>query len=124
MHLRLLEHMALDLAAGERAILLIGNQGTGKNKLADRLLEILGREREYMQLHRDSTVQSLTVEASLIGGAVKWRDSPLVLALRYGRVLMLDEADKAPLEVDGHAHVHAHVHMPRTHAGRGRQGAT
>jgi MoxR-like ATPase len=99
MHLRLLEEIARDLMAGERAILLIGNQGTGKNKLADRLLQLLRCEREYMQLHRDSTVQSLTVEASLSGGAVVWRDSPLVLALTHGRVLMLDEADKAPLEV-------------------------
>ena len=64
--------MAVDLSVGERALLLIGTQGTGKNKLADRLLQVTGREREYMQLHRDSTVQSLTVEASLQGGAVKW----------------------------------------------------
>jgi hypothetical protein len=28
-----------DLALGERHILLIGNQGTGKNKLADKLLQ-------------------------------------------------------------------------------------
>ena len=70
--------MAADLAAGERALLLIGNQGTGKNKLADRLLQLLRREREYMQLHRDSTVQSLTVEATLVGGEIQWRDSPLV----------------------------------------------
>ena len=98
-HLRLLEDLAADLVAGERAVLLIGNQGTGKNKLADRLLQLLRLERQYMQLHRDSTVQSLTVEAELVGGAVEWRDSPLVLALRHGHVLMLDEADKAPLEV-------------------------
>ena len=99
MHLAILEEMAVDLAAGERALLLIGNQGTGKNKLADRLLQLLGREREYMQLHRDSTVQSLTVEPTLIGGEIVWRDSPLVQAVRHGRVLVVDEADKAPLEV-------------------------
>ena len=93
------QDMAADLAAGERALLLIGNQGTGKNKLADRLLQLMRREREYMQLHRDSTVQSLTVEATLVGGEIQWRDSPLVQALRHGRVLVLDEADKAPLEV-------------------------
>ena len=51
-HLRLLEGMALDLACGERALLLIGSQGTGKNKLADRLLQLSRRERQYMQLHR------------------------------------------------------------------------
>lgn len=30
----------------------MGNQGVGKNKLADRLLQLLNRPREYIQLHR------------------------------------------------------------------------
>ena len=42
--------------------------GTGKNKLADRLLELLGLEREYIQLHRDTTVQNLTMAPSLQAG--------------------------------------------------------
>ena len=96
-------------------------QGTGKNKLADRLLQLLQMEREYVQLHRDTTVQSLTVTPTLEDGVIVWDDSPLVKAARYvptrcmlahavvsrwlggvnrtGRVLMVDEADKAPLEV-------------------------
>ena len=41
-------------------LLLIGNQGVGKNKLTDRMLELLGAEREYFQLHRDTTVAALT----------------------------------------------------------------
>ena len=32
-------------------------------------------------------------------GRLVWEDSPLVRALTHGRVLLLDEADKAPLEV-------------------------
>ena len=64
-----LRDLVRDLAAGERHLLLIGNQGTGKNKLADRLLHLLGWEREYMQLHRDSTVQSLTVVPTLVARA-------------------------------------------------------
>ena len=35
--------------------------GVGKNKLTDRLLFLLQAEREYIQLHRDTTIQSLTV---------------------------------------------------------------
>jgi len=42
-----------------------GPQGVGKNKLADRLLGALRLEREYIQLHRDTTVQSLTLQPSL-----------------------------------------------------------
>ncbi len=66
----------------------------GKNKLADRLLELLGREREYIQLHRDTTVQTLTLVPTLKDGVIVWEDSPLVRAVKYGRVLMVDEADK------------------------------
>ena len=40
--------MGLDLVGGERNLLLIGNQGVGKNKLADRMLQLLRREREYV----------------------------------------------------------------------------
>ena len=35
-------------------------QGVGKNKLVDRLLNLLNRPREYIQLHRDTTVQVQT----------------------------------------------------------------
>ena len=52
-----------------------------------------------MQLHRDTSVASLTQTPSLVDGELIWEDSPLVRALTHGRVLVLDEADKAPLEV-------------------------
>ncbi|KAH8070241.1 ATPase [Aureococcus anophagefferens] len=56
-------------------------------------------EREYVQLHRDTTVGSLTSAPVLSDGVVSRGDSPLVRALRHGRCLVVDEADKAPLEV-------------------------
>ena len=46
-------------------ILLVGNQGVGKNKLIDGLLQLLEAPREYLQLHRDSTVQSITVQVCI-----------------------------------------------------------
>jgi MoxR-like ATPase len=100
MHMHILREMLRDLEVfNERALLLIGNQGVGKNKLADHLLMLVQREREYLQLHRDTTVQSLTTSPSLEGGVVQWNDSPLVRAVRNGYVLVVDEADKAPVEV-------------------------
>jgi MoxR-like ATPase len=57
------------------------------------------QEREYVQVHRDTTVLSLTLAPKLAGGVVVWEDSPLVRAVQFGRVLVIDEADKAPLEV-------------------------
>lgn len=79
---------------------MLWTQGVGKNKLADELLRALHCEREYIQLHRDTTVQALTCLATLReGGGLVWEDSALVRAVRHGRVLVVDEADKAPLEV-------------------------
>jgi len=98
-HLLRLREIMRDLSLGEKHLLLIGNQGTGKNKLVDNLLQLLRWEREYIQLHRDTTVSALTVQASLVEGKVVWEDSPLVQAVQNGRVLVVDEADKAPLEV-------------------------
>jgi energy-coupling factor transporter ATP-binding protein EcfA2 len=98
MHTRLLRSLLQDFLIGEH-LLLIGNQGVGKNKLTDRLLQLMRREREYIQLHRDTTVQALTLTPTLVNGRVVWEDSPLVKALVNGRVLVIDEADKAPTEV-------------------------
>lgn len=91
--------MAKDILADERHILLIGNQGTGKNKLSDRLCHLMNWPREYMQLHRDTTVQSLTSTPTLKDGVVTYEDSPLIKAIKLGHTLVLDEADKAPTEV-------------------------
>ncbi len=43
-------------------------KGVGKNKLVDRLLQLLRAEREYVQLHRDTTVQALTLLPKLEDG--------------------------------------------------------
>ena len=40
--------------------------------------QLLRREREYMQLHRDTTVAALTQTPTLIDGELVWEDSPLV----------------------------------------------
>ena len=86
-------------AAGERAVLVLGNQGVGKNVAVDRYLSLCGAEREYSQLHRDSTVSSLTATPTLEDGILRHEDAPLVRAALHGRVCVLDEADKAPTEV-------------------------
>lgn len=52
-HTKTMKDMLQDVVAGQKHMLLIGNQGVGKNKLADRLLQLLQQEREYIQLHRD-----------------------------------------------------------------------
>ncbi|KAH9247158.1 hypothetical protein BASA81_015242 [Batrachochytrium salamandrivorans] len=80
-------------------LLLIGNQGVGKNKIVDRFLQLLRLPREYIQLHRDVTVASLTSCPTVINGRLVYEDSPLVRAIREGYILVVDEADKAPTHV-------------------------
>ena len=85
--------------ASKSSILLVGNQGVGKNKVVDQFLAETGLPRHYLQLHRDTTVSSLTISPSVVGGKVTWEDSPLVKAAQRGHVLVVDEIDKAPVEV-------------------------
>lgn len=76
-HVQLMEFLLQDFLIGNH-ILLVGNQGVGKNKIADRLLQVMNRPREYIQLHRDTTVQTLTLQPSIQDGVVYYEDSPLV----------------------------------------------
>ncbi|GMH53310.1 hypothetical protein TrRE_jg2991, partial [Triparma retinervis] len=101
MHDEIITGLLRSFQSGSKATLLIGNQGVGKNKLCDRVLQILNMEREYIQLHRDSTVSSLTLTPTITDGKVVWEDSPLVRAVIHGRALMVDEGDKAQEEVVG-----------------------
>ena len=97
-HIALLRDMLADFKAGEH-LLLLGNQGVGKNKLTDKFLQLIQKEREYVQLHRDTTVQNLTLLPSIKNNRVVFEDSALVRSMRHGRILVIDEFDKAPAEV-------------------------
>ncbi|KAJ8404599.1 hypothetical protein AAFF_G00334620 [Aldrovandia affinis] len=97
-HMMLMEDILKDFLLGEH-LLLVGNQGVGKNKIADRFLQLMNRPREYLQLHRDTTVQTLTLQPSVRDGVIVYEDSPLVKAVKKGHVLVIDEADKAPTNV-------------------------
>ncbi|KAL3861823.1 hypothetical protein ACJMK2_007838 [Sinanodonta woodiana] len=97
-HLSVMEDMLKDFLLDEH-LLLIGNQGVGKNKIVDRFLYLLNRPREYIQLHRDTTVQTLTLQPTVLDGVIIYEDSPLVRAVKLGHVLVVDEADKAPTNV-------------------------
>ncbi|KAL2081742.1 hypothetical protein ACEWY4_023595 [Coilia grayii] len=97
-HMMVMEDMLKDFLLGEH-LLLVGNQGVGKNKIVDHFLQLMNRPREYLQLHRDTTVQTLTLQTSVRDGVIVYEDSPLVKAVKMGRILVIDEADKAPTNV-------------------------
>jgi MoxR-like ATPase len=98
-HTKIIHDVLAEWKNGERSFLFLGNQGTGKNKITDRICEIGNWEREYIQLHRDSTIGQLTLTPQLEDGKIVWNDSPLIRAVRDGCILVVDEADKAPVEV-------------------------
>ncbi|KAI0827475.1 AAA domain-containing protein [Trametes gibbosa] len=89
----LMRDLAIDFEVLGEHLVLLGNQGVGKNKVVDRYL--LGRPREYIQLHRDTTVNQLMFQTVLENGVIKYTDSPLLRAIKHGRVIIIDEADKA-----------------------------
>ncbi|KAF7986115.1 hypothetical protein HWV62_41553 [Athelia sp. TMB] len=78
--------LAVDMEVLGEHLVLLGNQ-------------LLGRPREYIQLHRDTTVNQLMFTTSLEHGVIKHTDSPLLRAIIHGRVIIIDEADKAPEHV-------------------------
>ena len=98
-HILLIKDLLQDWTRGERAFLLLGNQGVGKNMIVDRICQVANWEREYIQLHRDSTIGQMTLQPTLEDGKIVWKDSPLVRAASQGLALVVDEADKAPTEV-------------------------
>ncbi|KAF7366325.1 von Willebrand factor A domain-containing protein 8 [Mycena sanguinolenta] len=103
----LMRDLAVDLELLREHVVLLGNQGVGKNKIVDRwhgknltsTHQLLGRPREYIQLHRDTTVNQLMFTTSLENGIIKYTDSPLLRAIAFGRVIIIDEADKVPEHV-------------------------
>ncbi|KAJ7860618.1 AAA domain-containing protein [Mycena olivaceomarginata] len=92
----LMRDLAVDSELLGEHVVLLGNQGVGKNKIVDRSS---ARPREYIQLHRDTTVNQLMFTTSLENGVIKYTDSPLLRAIAFGRVIIIDEADKAPEHV-------------------------
>ena len=74
-NLTLMEAMLQDFLLGEH-MLLVGNQGTGKNKLVDRMLNLLNKPREYIQLNRDTTVQTLTLQPTVREGVIGVTEGP------------------------------------------------
>jgi MoxR-like ATPase len=98
LHSKIMASMALDLSLGNH-LLLLGVQGVGKNRITDELLSLLNRPVNYIQLYRDSTVLQILVKVDVVDGRLIYSDSPLVDAVRNGRVMVIDEADKAPVYV-------------------------
>uniref|UniRef100_H2YJD5 VWFA domain-containing protein n=1 Tax=Ciona savignyi TaxID=51511 RepID=H2YJD5_CIOSA len=64
LHLAVMKDMLQDYNLGEH-ILIVGNQGVGKNKIVDRFLHLLNKPREYLQLHSCHAVDNPSVASEL-----------------------------------------------------------
>ncbi|CAG5045466.1 unnamed protein product [Parnassius apollo] len=95
---KVLELLLYDIQRGNH-LLLVDERGLENKNIADRLLKHLNRPTEFTQLHDSTTIQSLTVQPIVENGAIIYEDTPLVKAVKYGYVLVVDEADKAPTKV-------------------------
>ncbi|CAK1580556.1 unnamed protein product [Parnassius mnemosyne] len=95
---KVLELLLQDIQRGNH-LLLVANRGIENKIIADRLLQHLNRPTEYIQLDRDTTIQSLTEQPTDKNGTVINEDLPLLKAVKYGYVLVVNEVDKAPTTV-------------------------
>lgn len=82
-------------------LLLLGVQGTGKNMMIDVCCQQEKIPRHYLQLHLDSTQESLFSQMTVVDGQICQQESPLLDAIRLGHVCVLDELDKASPSVIG-----------------------
>ncbi|CAG5045471.1 unnamed protein product [Parnassius apollo] len=78
-----------DIQQGKH-LLLVENQGLQNKNIANRLLQILNHPTEYLQLHRDITIQSLIEQPNHETGM--YEDSPLIKAVKYGCVPVVTTA--------------------------------
>ncbi|MDR3112845.1 MAG: AAA family ATPase, partial [Endomicrobium sp.] len=73
----------------------LGVPGTGKTVLTNYLLNtVLGLDSSLMQLNVQSSGTDLLGEWSLVNGIQVFKESPLIEAMREGKPVIIDEADK------------------------------
>ncbi|CAG5045451.1 unnamed protein product [Parnassius apollo] len=97
-HKKVMELLLEDIQRGSH-LLLVENRGIENKKIADGLLKHLNRPTQYIQLNRNTTIQSLTEQPNDKNRTVINEDSPLFKAVKYGYVLVVDDVDKAPKTV-------------------------
>jgi hypothetical protein len=87
--LRVIAEIVRDLMEFHLPVLLIGNQGVGKNKIADYILQCLRRPRHYLQLHRDSSIYSLTQRTVLVDGQLRHEMYIILFYFVFNRIYLI-----------------------------------
>lgn len=87
------EKILAEINAGD-AVFLSGPAGCGKNVLCEQIAQALGLEFEFM----NAVTQEYQI-TGFVDAYGKYHDTPFYNALKYGRLLMIDEIDSSVPEV-------------------------
>ncbi|CAK1580551.1 unnamed protein product [Parnassius mnemosyne] len=93
-----MELLLKDIQQGKH-ILLVEKEGSENKKTVEKLLQHMDRPSEYIQLDANTTIESLIEQPTDKNGTATSEDSPLVKAVKYGYVLVVEEVAEAPTNV-------------------------
>lgn len=79
--------------------LITGLSGNGKTEMVEQICAKLNRECFRVNITEDTDEDELMGSWRLVNGNMEWQDGPVVLALKRGAVLLLDEVDLATPKV-------------------------
>ena len=80
-------------------ILITGMSGNGKTEMVEQICAKMKRECFRVNITEDTDEDELMGSWRLVNGNMEWQDGPVVLALKRGAVLLLDEVDLATPKV-------------------------
>ena len=86
-------------ARAAQDIFLLGPPGPARRRLAASFCELLGRECEWVTVHRDTTEADLKVRREIRGNGSQFSDGPVVRAALRGRVLIIEGIERAERNV-------------------------
>ena len=97
-----LSSLALALAS-TRPVLLSGAAGSGKTTLVRELAQRLGQLESIVVVHMDEQIDSKVLLGTYVctegAGEFAWQPGVVSQAVAHGRWLLLEDVDRAPLEV-------------------------
>ena len=97
-----LRSLALALASS-RPLLLSGPTGSGKSALVNELARRLGQRSRLVRVHMDEQIDSKVLLGTYVcaegSGEFAWQPGVVSQAVADGRWLLLEDVDRAPLEV-------------------------
>ena len=86
-----------------KACMLVGSSGAGKTLLIDHIANALGRREDVIRLHlspqTDAKILLGTYLSSGDGGQFKWQPGTLTSAVQKGKILLIEDIDKAASDV-------------------------